>query len=285
MEEFEQKNIKSRENTKQETHLYMSMDELLKYMKSVRIIARQIKKTLPPYVTMTLGDLEQEGFLGLVKANEIYDPGKGMSFKNYAESKIRFAILDALEREDYLSEPTRRVVERIKDILGENEVKKGMGLTPLSSQEIANNMGMDEKKYESYLALALSGPNLSLDAGVNKDSDDAFADYIVDHEVENPGELVDREARKEAVESAVSSFFRSVKPTKRRNLLRHIYKQRFYENKGLKDIGNDLNLSESYISLLLTEIKKGLEKKLKSEGFEKEGLVSKFYNKNSPLSF
>jgi RNA polymerase sigma factor for flagellar operon FliA len=57
-------------------------------------------------------DAESNGLVGLVKAADGFDPGRGASFKTYAGIRIRGAVLDGLRDHDYLSKQYRRQVKR-----------------------------------------------------------------------------------------------------------------------------------------------------------------------------
>jgi RNA polymerase sporulation-specific sigma factor len=50
-------------------------------------------------------DLIQEGMVGLLNAIREYDPGKGSSFRTYAETCIRNRILSAIRRQPEISIP------------------------------------------------------------------------------------------------------------------------------------------------------------------------------------
>ena len=62
---------------------------VMRYNRLVRVCAR-------PYFLAGGEDLIQEGMVGLLNAIREYDPGKGSSFRTYAETCIRNRILSAI---------------------------------------------------------------------------------------------------------------------------------------------------------------------------------------------
>jgi RNA polymerase sigma factor (sigma-70 family) len=71
---------------------------ILSRLDQVRDIAGKFVSTLPG--SATLDDLTSAGTLGLIAAVDRYDPSRCLQLNNYAERKIRGAILDFLRTTD-----------------------------------------------------------------------------------------------------------------------------------------------------------------------------------------
>src|SRR5687767_4443323 len=77
------------------------------FLPLVDAIARRLSRRLPPTVEMS--ELVNDGVIGLLRALERYDAGRGVGFASYAQHRIRGAMLDGLRARDPLPRTVRRV--------------------------------------------------------------------------------------------------------------------------------------------------------------------------------
>jgi len=49
--------------------------------------------------SIDIGDLVQDGVMGLIDAAQRFDEGRGIKFETFAERRVRGAMIDALRRE------------------------------------------------------------------------------------------------------------------------------------------------------------------------------------------
>ena len=63
----------------------------------VESLARRMASTMPH--SIDLGDLVQDGVLGLIDAAHRFDEGRGIKFETFAERRVRGAMIDALRRD------------------------------------------------------------------------------------------------------------------------------------------------------------------------------------------
>src|SRR3970282_2788339 len=63
----------------------------------VESLARRLAATMPH--SIDLGDLVQDGMLGLIDAAHRFDEARGIKFETFAERRVRGAMIDALRRD------------------------------------------------------------------------------------------------------------------------------------------------------------------------------------------
>src|SRR3954465_13476649 len=63
----------------------------------VEQLARRVAATMPH--SIDIGDLVQDGVIGLIDAANRFDDARGIKFETFAERRIRGAMIDALRRD------------------------------------------------------------------------------------------------------------------------------------------------------------------------------------------
>src|SRR5206468_5406412 len=91
----------------------------------VESLARRMASTMPH--SIDLGDLVQDGVLGLMDAAHRFDEGRGIKFETFAERRVRGAMIDALRRDAW-----PRGVRRIRRELeaAREELRRELGAEP-----------------------------------------------------------------------------------------------------------------------------------------------------------
>src|SRR6187399_3291464 len=104
----------------------------------VESLARRMASTMPH--SIDLGDLVQDGVLGLIDAANRYDEGRGIKFETFAERRVRGAMIDALRREAWPRgvRRQRRELEAAREAL-----RRELGAEP-SLADLAARVGTDE---------------------------------------------------------------------------------------------------------------------------------------------
>jgi RNA polymerase sigma factor for flagellar operon FliA len=81
----------------------------------LHLVPKTVKRLVPRVpVKIDVGDLESVGYVALIKAADAFDPARGVSFRTWAISKVRGAVLEYLRTDDWV--PRR---ERDKERAGE----------------------------------------------------------------------------------------------------------------------------------------------------------------------
>jgi len=153
---------------------------------------------------LTLGDLINEGNLGLIKAATRFDETKGFKFISYAVWWIRQSILQALAEQS-------RVVRLPLNRLGIlNKIGKAfMALEQEyerepSSEEIARSLEMTDIEVSN--TLRISGKHVSLDAPFNQDDENRLLDILEDIMQPSPDNSLMNESLKIELREALATL-------------------------------------------------------------------------------
>jgi len=153
---------------------------------------------------LTLGDLINEGNLGLIKAATRFDETRGFKFISYAVWWIRQSILQALaEQSRVVRLPLNRVgaLNRIGKAL--SELEQEYEREP-SEEEIAQQLEMTPLEVSD--TLKMSGKHVSLDAPFNQDEESRLLDVLENDDLPAPDDTLLDESLKVEVERALATL-------------------------------------------------------------------------------
>ncbi len=153
---------------------------------------------------LSLGDLINEGNLGLIKAAKRFDETKGFKFISYAVWWIRQAILQALaEQSRIVRLPLNRVGALHKIGKVSSDLEQNFGREP-SADEIAERLDMSSNEVTD--TLKISSRHLSLDAPFQEGEDNRLLDVLEDEVQAPPDEDLFDEALQKEVVKALSTL-------------------------------------------------------------------------------
>lgn len=153
---------------------------------------------------LTLGDLINEGNLGLIKAAKRFDEKRGFKFISYAVWWIRQSILQALaEQSRIVRLPLNRVssLSRISKTFSDLEQK--FQREP-SADEIAEVIGVTTEEVLSNLKV--SGRHVSMDAPFSQSEDGSLLDVLSDINEANPEKQMMSDSLTQDVQRALSTL-------------------------------------------------------------------------------
>lgn len=192
----------------------------------VRAAAKRFQYTC---AGLEFGDHYTNGFIGLCKAAGRFDPDVGVEFSTYANhfinGEIRHGIREWKPAKAWLQD-WEGAERRIRAALGPGT----------SDQDVAEAMGMSVERYRGARALSDACSNiLSLD-GLHEDDGGA------PHEISAPGVETGRNVLKTVASRRVAEAIESL--SRRHCAVLKLY---FYDNLGLREIGELLGLKESTV--------------------------------------
>ena len=151
------------------------------------IVERSVKKqiaNLPKSITAE--DCFQEGFLGLLKAFERFNPAKNPNFQAWATHNIKYAILDYLRNNDEFSRKLRTFIKNYKK--AKEKLEALLFRTP-TEEEIFAKLDINRREYQKYKIYTTALQTLSLDEMFgNSENDNCLSrlDIEVDKSSDDP---------------------------------------------------------------------------------------------------
>jgi RNA polymerase primary sigma factor len=153
---------------------------------------------------LSLGDLINEGNLGLIKAAKRFDETRGFKFISYAVWWIRQSILQALaEQSRIVRLPLNRVGALNKIGKKFSELEQSYEREP-SASELASELDMT--LFEVADTLKISGRHISVDAPFAQGEDNRLLDVIQDDRQPAPDNNLMNESLKVEVRRALSTL-------------------------------------------------------------------------------
>ena len=184
---------------------------------------------------LTLGDLVQEGMLGLIRAAEKFDWRRGFKFSTYATLWIRQSIQRGLENSSRTIRLPVHIAQRERKInRTERELATKLGREP-TEDEIA--MAVDLPVDQVIEIRKAARPLTSLDQPIGEDGETSFGDLITAQQPGVEDEVV-QDAGTSAVHEAVASL-----PERERNVVRLRFGLFGEEPTPLRETGRRLGIS------------------------------------------
>jgi len=188
---------------------------------------------------LSLGDLINEGNLGLIKAAQRFDETRGFKFISYAVWWIRQSILQALaEQSRVVRLPLNRVGALNKIGKAYNVLEQEFEREP-SPEEIAEELKMNI--WEVTDTLKMSGRHLSMDAPFSQGEDNRLLDIIHNEMQPPPDSQLMEESLKLEVKRALATL------TLREAEVIQYYFGIEKEQKTLEEIGEMLHLTRERV--------------------------------------
>lgn len=216
-----------------------------RYSSLVKRIAYHLMGRLPSSVQVE--DLIQSGMIGLLEAQQNYDPTKGASFETFAGIRIRGAMLDDIRRGDWVPRSVYKNNRRITEAMAQLENKLGRDPT---DTEIAEHLEMTLDQYHQALNDVNCGRLVGMDdLGVSEDAVTTEAS----REENLPFQGVVDDNFRQSLADAIKTL------PEREALVLSLY---YDEELNLKEIGAVVGVSESRICQIHSQAMQRLRTKL-----------------------
>jgi len=189
---------------------------------------------------LSLGDLINEGNLGLIKAGKRFDETRGFKFISYAVWWIRQSILQALaEQSRIVRLPLNRVGALSKIGRAYSNLEQEFEREP-SADELADELEMDVKEVTD--TLKISSKHVSVDAPFAQGEENRLLDVIKNDEQPSPDNMLLSESLKTEIARALSSL-----PEREAEVLRLYYGIESDHAMTLEEIGEKFNLTRERV--------------------------------------
>lgn len=153
---------------------------------------------------LTLGDLINEGNLGLIKAAQRFDETRGFKFISYAVWWIRQSILQALaEQSRIVRLPLNRVgsLNKISKAFSELEQKFEREPSPSEMAEL-----LDVSVEEIVETMKVSGRHVSMDAPFANGEENSLLDVLIDDNDRTPDDQLMEDSLRREVKRALNTL-------------------------------------------------------------------------------
>lgn len=201
----------------------------------VEALARRMASSMPN--SIDIGDLVQDGVLGLIDAANRFDEGRGIKFETFAERRVRGAMIDAL-RKDAWPRGVRR--QRRELDAAREALRRELGHEP-SMADLAARVGSDEKRLSrTIVRINTIEATSPLATGEHMD-ESSLPTVLVPSEPDSPHVAYEKAETKDRVRAAIQSL-----PWRERKVIGLYY----YGEVTMKEIGAEIGVNESRVSQL-----------------------------------
>lgn len=201
----------------------------------VESLARRMAATMPH--SIDLGDLVQDGVLGLMDAAHRFDEKRGIKFETFAERRVRGAMIDALRR-DAWPRGVRRVRRELE--AAREALRRELGAEPTLS-DLAKRVGADETRLERTIVRIKTIESTSPMANLESVDHATLPAVLVPSEPPSPDRMFEQSETRTRIRQALLAL-----PPRER----HIVNLYYFREATMKEIGKAIGVNESRVSQL-----------------------------------
>ncbi len=209
---------------------------IVEYAYLVKRMAARFALKVPSSVLFD--ELVSAGSFGLIDAVDKFDSSKNVTFKTYAQYRIKGAILDELRSMDTYSRSMRKKIQDIAKAVKKVEMEKRNTAT---DEEIAKQLDVDLETYHDMLTGIHGASVLNLDDFIRVKKNNIVSNKRFQAGVKSsadPADQYNEEEIKQVFANAIKKL------SKKQQIVISLY---YYDELTLKEIGEVLSLTESRI--------------------------------------
>jgi len=201
----------------------------------VAALARRMAASIPN--SIDIGDLVQDGVIGLIDAAHRFDEARGIKFETFAERRVRGAMIDALRRDAW----PRGVRRQRRELDAAREaLRRELGHEP-SMADLAARVGSDEKRLSRTIVRINTIESTSPLANGDHVDESSLPPALVPSEPDSPDKAYEKLETRGRVREAIQSL-----PWRERKVIGLYY----YGEVTMKQIGAAIGVNESRVSQL-----------------------------------
>ncbi|HTK28211.1 MAG TPA: FliA/WhiG family RNA polymerase sigma factor [Vicinamibacterales bacterium] len=198
-------------------------------------LARRMASSMPN--SIDIGDLVQDGVLGLIDAAHRFDEARGIKFETFAERRVRGAMIDALRRDAW----PRGVRRQRRELDAAREaLRRELGHEP-SLADLAARVGSDEKRLSRTIVRINTIESTSPLATGEHVDEASLPAALVPSEPDSPDAAYEKSETRARVRAAIQAL-----PWRERKVIGLYY----YGEVTMKQIGSEIGVNESRVSQL-----------------------------------
>jgi RNA polymerase sigma factor for flagellar operon FliA len=201
----------------------------------VESLARRMASSMPN--SIDIGDLVQDGVIGLIDAAHRFDEDRGIKFETFAERRVRGAMIDALRKDAWPRgvRRQRRELEAAREML-----RRELGHEP-SLAELAARVGSDEKRLGRTIVRINTIESTSPLASGDRVDESALPAALIPSEPDSPDSAYEKLETRTRIRAAIQSL-----PWREQKVIGLYY----YGEATMKQIGSQIGVNESRVSQL-----------------------------------
>jgi RNA polymerase sigma factor for flagellar operon FliA len=201
----------------------------------VEALARRMAASMPH--SIDIGDLVQDGVIGLIDAAHRFDADRGIKFETFAERRVRGAMIDALRR-DAWPRGVRRVRRELE--AAREALRRELGHEP-SMADLAARVGSDEARLGRTIVRINTIESTSPLASAESLDGASLPPALAPAESPSPEQIFQTHELRDRVRAAIASL-----PPRERKVIGLYY----YGDATMKEIGAEIGVNESRVSQL-----------------------------------
>ena len=207
---------------------------------------------------LTLGDLINEGNMGLIKAAHRFDETRGFKFISYAVWWIRQSILQASADQSRLIRLPLNKVGALSKILAASISIEQNNERKATDSEIAEKLDLTQQ--EVTLTLSSSGKHISIDAPISEEEDTTLLTMLVNDQEPEP----DKGLLQQSLQIEISRII-SILSDKEREIIMLYFGLNGYQPHSFEDISEKYSLTRERVRQIKEKAVKKLQRSSKSK--------------------